>query len=97
MEVVKIVIQSLDDLKSGKPIIDGKPTMIPLKDITIGILEGGMTSGATSLSIILRDGDKAYMGEMSIKHLSMLVSAVNGAEARFQDERDERGRKARMN
>ena len=83
MEVLKIKIQSIQDAKDGIGLTDSKVIPTMTKDITIGILEGGMQSGATSLMIILKVGDKEYAAEMTPGHFEMLKSAYKGAVERF--------------
>lgn len=88
MVISKIVIQSLKDAKNGKPIVKGldlwksKTT----KDFTVGILEGGMRSGKTSLMFILQHSDgSSSIAEMSAAQFEMLIQVVRGATQRFDD------------
>ncbi len=87
MTHVKIVIQSLEDAENGKPILENSPPADQykrLEDVTVGILEGGMQSGKTSLMFIAQDKNKeVHYFEMSANNLEMLAGAVKGAQARF--------------
>jgi hypothetical protein len=86
MEVIKIVVQSLEDAKNGKPIVQGHDLdkCQQSKDLTIGILEGGMESGKTSLMFVIMhpDGTSA-MAEMSANQFEGLIGCFRGAVQRF--------------
>lgn len=89
MVAVKTVVQSLEDAKAGKPIVEGL-TLEKIKethDLTIGILEAGMTSGRTSLMFCLKMPDDTYsIAQMSAAQFEMVIAAVRGATQRFEDE-----------
>lgn len=56
------------------------------------VLEGGMTSGATSIGIITAaDGKNAICVEMSLVDLQQLYHAAMGADARFIEKKRNRG------
>jgi hypothetical protein len=90
MRAVKVVIQSLDDVKNGKPIVEGMtPENIEeTHNLTVGVLESGMESGKTSLMFVLQMGDGTFkVAEMSAGQFEMLTSVVKGAVMRFDDEK----------
>ena len=86
MIITEVVIQSLEDAKSGKALIEGIPKerITKAKELTVGILEGGMQSGKTSVMFILKDGNTAKVAEMSVNNFEMLAGAVKGAVERFE-------------
>lgn len=48
------------------------------------IVEGGMTSGKTSIALVLKTADgKHYVTQTSLSLFDMLAGAVKGAAARF--------------
>lgn len=87
MEPLRVVIQSLKEAAKGTPLLENSPPIENYTrcDLTVGILEGGMQSGKTSLMILLQDGDKVYYAEMSANHFEALGHAVRGAQERFGD------------
>lgn len=87
MSVLTIKIQSLEDEKAGKLIIEGKSHKVEeAQHLTIGILEAGMESGRTSISFIshLKDGTHV-IAQASAAHFEMLIGAVRGAVQRFEN------------
>ena len=80
---VTVKIQSLEDVKDGKGILEKKAVPIKVDHLTVGILEDGMESGRTSLMFLLENGDKVYMAEMSMDMFEGLCSAAHGARIRF--------------
>lgn len=86
MIATKVVIQSLEDAKMGKSLVDGvtSENIEKAEELTVAILEGGMESGKTSIMFILRDGNKAKVGEMSAAQMEMLIGAFKGAIQRFE-------------
>lgn len=86
MEVLKIVINSLEDSKNGIPAIKGvtPENVKQTKDITVVILEGGTVSGATSLMFALKHPDgQICVAEITGNHLEGLYQAYKGAKERF--------------
>lgn len=84
---VKLVIQSLEDVKTGKPVHERltPENAIQSTDLTIAILEAGMVSGKTSLMFIIGNPDGTFsVAEMSAAQFEMTVSAVRGAVQRFE-------------
>lgn len=86
---VRVVINSLEDAKEGKPI----DPEAKLEDITeceeliVGILEGGMESGATSVMLSLRMPDGSVsMAQISAKQFHGIDGALKGAQERFGDQ-----------
>lgn len=88
MYVVKVKIQSLQDVADGIPIKEGitPETVVNCPEITFGILEAGMQSGKTSCMFILENGDgKHYVAECSAEMFETMAGAVKGAKERFGD------------
>jgi len=89
MTTLNIVIQSLEDAKNGVPILKNSPPAteyIPLEDATLGILEGGMHYGKTSIMILSKDAaGKVYYLETSAELFMLAAAAVQGARERFGD------------
>lgn len=86
MELVKVVIQSLEDAKNGKPIVEGSTVekTEECKSLTVGILEGGTKSGKTSLMFCLRMEDGSVkIAQMTANHFEMLHGSLRGAIQRF--------------
>jgi hypothetical protein len=87
MEKVTVVIQSLEDARSGKPLIKGgtsENTYETTEPITFTFLEGGMQSGATSLGVVMKDkeGNNVF-GQLTPGHLKMLNQVLKGVQERF--------------
>ncbi|AMJ65019.1 hypothetical protein [Hymenobacter sp. PAMC 26628] len=86
MAALSVTIQSLQDVAAGKPIAADVDVdnMRHATAITVGILEAGTVSGATSLMFILQDAHgKAVVGECTANQFEMLVGAFRGAVGRF--------------
>lgn len=83
---LKIRIQSLEDAKNGIPIIENldPKDVTEVQDLTVGILEGGTVSGATSLMFVLKTTDgKSVMAQITAKQFDGLMGAFLGAIERF--------------
>lgn len=94
MPEVKVIIQAKADAKPGEYILkgyEGRNLFVP-NLIIVGILEGGMQSGETSVGFIgeLQDGSLVFM-ETSAAILDGIAQAVKGADQRFQIARGGRG------
>ncbi len=85
MVAVKLVIQSVEDAKNGKPLLEGvtQENLHECEEFSIGILEKGTIGGQTTLMFICKDGDKAVVGQMTANQFEMLIGAVRGAIQRF--------------
>lgn len=86
---LNIIIQSLEDAESKRnPILPNtsKENIIESEDITVGILEGGMQSGGTSLMICLPvpGYDDVVIGQISESLFEGLISTYRGAQTRFK-------------
>ena len=86
---VTVKIQSLEDALKGVAILNDSPPVDEYKqlgDVTVGVLEGGMQSGKTSLMFLARDkhGEVHYF-EMSADNFEGVAAAVKGARERFKD------------
>lgn len=88
-----IKIQSKADAKAGKALVVNpkKKEVHQLEFHTVGILEGGMESGETSLMFIMEDDDNIIISEVSARHFKMMQEALRGAEARWEVENQARG------
>lgn len=88
---LKVEIQTLEMAGKGHTIGDDvhPENVIQAEDMTVGILEGGMQSGAASVMFVLDlpDGTKA-IGQCSAKQLHALDTTLQGAEERFGDNDD---------
>lgn len=87
MIAVGITIQSLEDARKGKPIMEGitMEDLAEAKKFQFGILEGGMASGKTSLMFLLKDEDGiVHYAECSGSQFEMLISVFRGAVERFE-------------
>lgn len=87
MEAVKVVIQSLEDARNGKALVEGltAENSVQYKDFTVGILEGGTMSGQTTLCFVLKGEDgQHHWGEMTAKHFEALHGIFQAAQARFK-------------
>lgn len=87
MEKAVVIIQSLEDFKNGKPLIEGSTkenTYTTNEPVTFAILEGGTQSGATSISIIIKDKNGMnVVGQITKGHFDAINSALQGAIQRF--------------
>lgn len=85
MEVTKIIIQSLEDAKNGRKLVEGveRGNFTETKNFSVAILEAGTVGGQTSLMFICKDGDKAMAGQMTANQFEMLIGAFRGAIQRF--------------
>jgi len=85
MVATSIIIQSLEDARNGKPLIEGviQENIHECRKFSVGILEGGTVGGQTTLMFICQDGDKAVIGQMTANQFEMLIGAVRGAIQRF--------------
>lgn len=52
----------------------------------MGILEAGMQSGRTSVSLIVQVGDEHVLAQISAGQFMQMAAAVRGAAARFGEE-----------
>jgi hypothetical protein len=87
MEPVKVVIQSIEDAKNGKPLIEGSTsenTYETTEPITFTFQEAGTKSGATSLGVIMKDkeGNNVF-GQLTVGHFNMLSQVLKGVQERF--------------
>lgn len=76
----------MEDAKAGKPIVDGitMDQVKETKDLTVGILENGTTSGNISFMFCLKNSDGTVsMAQMTANQFEMLHGAYMGARARF--------------
>lgn len=85
---ITIIINSIEDAKNNKPIVDG----LNIGDITeattctIGILEKGTKGGQTSLMFILQDADgKAFVAQCTANQFEGIIGAFRGAVQRFSE------------
>lgn len=84
---INVKIQSVEDAEKGIGITNKPADKIVESDsLTVGILEAGMKSGATSLMFCLEmpDGSVA-MAQCSAKQFRALSKALDGAEQRFSE------------
>jgi hypothetical protein len=84
---LNVVINTLADARAGIPIVEGctRENITQADQLTIGILESGMTSGRTSLMFILTMNDGTFkVAECSAAQFEMLIGAVRGAVKRFE-------------
>jgi ApbE superfamily uncharacterized protein (UPF0280 family) len=88
MVAITIKIQSLEDAKNGKAIIDNVDIsdLKEAKSLTVGILEKGTEGGQTSLMFLLEDGDgKTYhMAQCTANQFEAILGAFRGADLRFK-------------
>jgi len=81
-----VKIQTLEMAKNGEGVVPNSlEDITEAKSMTVGILEGGMQSGATSIMFCLDmpDGTVA-MSQCSAKQLRALAKVLEGAEQRFK-------------
>jgi hypothetical protein len=80
-----ITIQSIEDAKKGKPLIEGvvRENIHECERFSVGILEAGTVGGQTSIMFICQDGGKAVVGQMTANQFEMLIGAFRGAIQRF--------------
>lgn len=90
MPSLKIVINSIEDAKAGKPIVEeinkdlSNLTEVESEKMTIGILEKGTQAGQTSLMVIMKTPDgKFVMSQITGNMFEALISAYRGANERF--------------
>lgn len=87
MNVLRIVINSIEDAKAGKKIVEtatAENTVECKEPVTIAFLEKGMTSGKTSVMITLIAPDGThYLGQCSGENFEQAYSAFKGAKERF--------------
>lgn len=85
MVATKVTIQSLEDARNGKALIQGviRENIHECEEFSIGILEAGTEGGQTTLMFICKDGDKAVVGQMTANQFDVLIGAVRGAIKRF--------------
>ncbi len=66
------------------PAVAGMAEAIELETTHAVIIEGGMSSGKTSIGLVLRDANGTpYLLQTSLAMFDMLAGAVKGAAARF--------------
>ncbi len=85
MSQITVVVQSLEEAKAGKGIVPGIKKVREIKDLSFGILEKGTVGGQTTLMVVLKDGDQAYIGQCTGNQFEGLVSAFKGADFRFKN------------
>lgn len=85
MVATTIIIQSLQDAREGKKIVEGveRSDFHECEKFSVAILEHGTEGGQTSIMFICRDGNKAVAGQMTSNQFEMLISAFRGALQRF--------------
>lgn len=86
MSHIKIRINSLEDAKNGVPVIENATDddVVHTEDCTIAVLEAGMQSGASSISIILKTPEgKHLVYQTSVGLFEAVAATVNGAKQRF--------------
>lgn len=88
MPSVTIKIGRKNDTEPLFPPGEGE-TLIDVGDqpIEVGILEHGMTSGATAVTFIVRlpDGKSRVFFQTSAALFRQILGALDGAEARFRE------------
>ena len=92
--MLKIRIQSKQNARDGQPVVEGlKPTDVkPIKDFTVGILEGGTVSGQTTLMFATQDeAGNTFIKEITGREFESLYGIYQSAQQRFINE------KAKMN
>lgn len=87
MTHVKVIVQSKEEAENGKKIVDVHPEdIIEAENLTIGILEGGMQSGKTSLMFCHEHKDGTVsVAQCSGVNLEQLYAVFKGAKHRFND------------
>lgn len=85
MNVLKIVINSVEDAKAGTPIVDtSTKENMQEGEMTFAYLEKGMKSGKTSVMVIIKLADGTHaIGECSGDNFEKAHSAFKGAKERF--------------
>ncbi len=85
MQHIPVRIQSKDDNKKGPlfPELVGKKTF-KAGDIHVGILEGGMVSGETSVMFLVETAEALVCVEMSADMLNTINGVSQGAVERFR-------------
>lgn len=78
MPATTIVIQSIEDARNGKKLVEGveRENLHECEEFSVGILEKGTVGGQTTLMFICRDGDNAVVGQMTANQFEMLVGSV---------------------
>jgi hypothetical protein len=92
MDPIHIVIQSKKDAAEGPAfpgLADDAAKIYDLPVQKCSILEGGMASGKPSVALLAKAEDGALiLFQLSADQLNFLNSAVIGATARFEDEKN---------
>lgn len=86
MESIVIRIQSVEDANKGIPLVEGitRGNVIESKKLTVGILEAGTVSGATSLMFVIELPDgKFAVAECTANQFEGVLGAFKGALQRF--------------
>lgn len=86
MTAISVTVQSLEDVKAGKPLVEGieAANIHEADQFQVAILERGTKGGQTSLMFILEDGHgNANIAQMTGNQFEMLVGAFRGALERF--------------
>ncbi len=66
------------------PAVPGLGNAIDLETTHAVIIQGGMTSGATSIALVMRDAnDSPYIMQTSLAMFDAIAATVKGAAKRF--------------
>ena len=82
MNVVNIKILAKDDEGSLFTGL-GNGKLLESKITDVGILEAGMESGKTSVSLLIPNGDGNILVQISAGQFEQIAAAVRGAAQRF--------------
>lgn len=90
MTTVNIRIATLDDKEPTFPECTSENTIIGTL-YGFSIIEGGTTSGKTSVAIIIKGNGGYFMAEATADMFNTMHGALKGAEQRFNDLRTQNG------
>jgi hypothetical protein len=93
MTGAKIEIRTLKDKEDGigAECLRGidKDKVTESKDLTLVIMEGGMHSGATSVTVVIKNDDGTVtMAQTSAAIIRTFEAALRGAEKRFAEAKE---------
>lgn len=89
MAMVKISIQSLQDVGNGKPLFEGVNKVEDVTEVgvlSVGIIEHGTVNGQDVVMFMMEHEGKKILSQLSANLFNSVVDAFKGAQLRFKDE-----------
>jgi hypothetical protein len=95
MTTLSIKTQEIEQIGEGSlfpELVEGAEAVIDMHHANIGILEGGIEGGGTSLAVMIKDEEtkRAYIVQISGRNFETLVGVYNGFQQRIIDKKSKK-------